>query len=460
MIELVQDFVACLRAAGQRVSTSEVLDCTRQLQHVDILAEEEFRAVLRSNFAKSRREQSRFDELYRLFFHELHLNPAFVEQDDLNPKIEDVLELLKAHTLGEPAFGPLLDFLAGEPLGYLEEIRAMQTRADEAPGTARFNLGPLADRLEIMIKINTLRDAVMSLLEADPSRFSFSERSHLRAHFTERLEKAFRVLTHEPRPYQDTQALRRTHKRQTQDLLERPFAALSPREVEQMRQVVEQLIRRLKDIVGLRYARRKHGMLDVKKTVRQACSHDGVPFELYWRSRPPRKARIVTLCDVSSSVWSAARFMLSILYSLQECFAQVKSYIFVAELAEVTAIFENHEINTAITKVLSETEIDYLARTDYGETFRQFRADCMDVLTPKTTLIIIGDGRTNYHNPREEILEQMRDRCRRIIWLNPDPENTWYTGDSEMLTYQPYCNEVRACRNLNQLMDFIRELVL
>jgi uncharacterized protein with von Willebrand factor type A (vWA) domain len=219
-------------------------------------------------------------------------------------------------------------------------------------------------------------------------------------------------------------------------------------------------VRKFKDTVSRRYAKSNRGLLDVKKTLRSSAKYQGIPMEIFFRGRPPRKGKIITLCDLSGSVWSAARFMLNMLYSLQECFTQVRSFVFVAGLDEVTQIFENFEINHAIDKVLSEAEIDYNAATDYGQTFRDFKKDYMDILNKKTTLIIIGDGRTNYANPEEEILDQMRDRCRRIIWLNPETEIFWNSGDSVMRLYQKYCHEVRPCQNLNQLIDFIKDLVM
>jgi uncharacterized protein with von Willebrand factor type A (vWA) domain len=230
--------------------------------------------------------------------------------------------------------------------------------------------------------------------------------------------------------------------------------------VEGMREVIEQLVRKLKDFVGRRYAAKKRGVLDVKKTLRKAAGYQGIPVELFFRNRPLRKAKIVALCDVSGSVWSAARFMLNMLYSLQECFTQVRSFVFVAGLDEVTQSFKNHEINQAIDKVLKEADIEYNAATDYGLTFRQFKKRYMDILNKKTTLIIIGDGRSNYSNPEEQILDEMRERCRRVIWLNPETESFWYTGDSEMRAYQACCDEVRPCQNLNQLLEFIKTLVL
>ena len=227
-----------------------------------------------------------------------------------------------------------------------------------------------------------------------------------------------------------------------------------------MREVIEQLVRKLKDTISRRYARQNRGALDIKKTLRQAAGYQGIPLKLFYRNRSLRKTKIVALCDVSGSVWSAARFMLNMLYSLQECFTQVRSFVFVAGLDEVTPIFEDFEINQAIEKILKEADIEYNAATDYGLTFRQFKKGYMDMLNKKTTLIIIGDGRTNYGNPEEKILDEMRDRSRRVVWLNPETPHFWHTGDSEMRTYMEYCDEVRPCQNLKQLLEFIESLVL
>ncbi|MEA3224147.1 MAG: VWA domain-containing protein, partial [Thermodesulfobacteriota bacterium] len=331
---------------------------------------------------------------------------------------------------------------------------------EDVPEKMRFNLGPLASRLGIMIRINNTRNTIFQFLEEDPLKFSRENRGYLSAHFNERLDGALRLLMHGSRPDNDGLKRVKSYEKHLKQLGERSFSSLTPREVEEMRDVIEQLVRKLKDIVGLRYATMNKGGLDVKKTLRRAAKYQGNPIEIKYRNRPPGKAKIVTLCDVSSSVWSAARFMLNILYSLQECFTKVRSFVFVSGLADVSETFENYEINKAIEKVLKDVDIEYHAATDYGETFRHFRAEYMDALNKKTTLIIIGDGRSNYFNPEEAILEEMRDKCRRIIWLNPDPENVWYTGDSEMRTYETYCHELRPCRNLNQLIDFIEDLIL
>ncbi|MEJ2167404.1 MAG: VWA domain-containing protein [Desulfobacterales bacterium] len=460
MVNLVLKFVSLSRAAGLRISTSEVLDCLNQLKLVDLLDEAQFAAVLRANFAKSRREQFHFDRLYELFFHELRQEPNIARADPLAEQILDVLRALGSEPDdNNTAQQALLDFLRGDPFLFLERLQQGFSEGDRKGGGMGANLGPMIQRLELMQQINALENSLLEFLAQQRDRLHWETRRDLKALFEARLASARRLLTGQSRPLGDDRRTVVSYQQHLERLGEVHFASLTKKEVEGMREVIEQLVRKLKDIAGRRHAVKNRGTLDVKKTLRRAAGYQGIPMELFFHNRPPRKTKIVTLCDVSGSVWSAARFMLNMLYSLQECFTQVRSFVFVAGLDEVTKIFEDFEINQAIEKVLREAEIEYNAATDYGLTFRQFKKHYMDILNKKTTLIIIGDGRTNYGNPEDKILAEMREKSRRVIWLNPETQYFWYTGDSEMRVYQACCDEVRPCQNLNQLLEFIKSLV-
>ncbi|MBT8372591.1 MAG: VWA domain-containing protein [Deltaproteobacteria bacterium] len=461
MVNLILKFASISRAAGLRISTSEVLDCLHHLKMVDVLDEPQFEAVLRANFAKSRREQFHFERIYNLFFHELRQEAGLAHADPLAEQIQKTLQTIPSELNSSEAYQTVLDFLGGDPLPFIEQMQQgfIEGNGEKGSGMGA-NLGPMIQRLELMLQINAAENVLRQYLSDQRDQMAWETRRDLSELFDARLESARRLLSGQHRPFDDSIDQTTSYRQYLDRLGEIHFASLTKREVEGMREVIDQLVRRLKDTVSRRYAVKNKGTLDVKKTLRHAAGYQGIPMELFFRNRPPRKAKIVTLCDVSGSVWSAARFMLNMLYSLQECFTQVRSFVFVAGLDEVTTIFEDCEINQAIDKVLKEANIEYNAATDYGLTFRQFKKNHMDVLNKKTTLIIIGDGRSNYGNPEEQILDEMRERCRRVIWLNPETQNFWYTGDSEMRTYQACCSEVRPCQNLNQLLDFIKSLVL
>lgn len=458
MIPLILRFAQCCRSDGLAVSTAEVLDAAGQLDRIDATDEPQFRTVLRANFVKSRRDQGRFDRLYEMFFHD-GIPPGVDARHSQNTDpAGEVLETLRKNE--DPDAAPLLDFLAGDPLAFLDTLRALQEGETTASPAVKSNLGAVAGRLQVMLGINRLRSRITRLLPPSATGAAAADRETVRNRLLARLDSAYALLTRDPQIDNAGLEERVTGPKAGTQLDRRSFSSLSREEIEEMRQEVKRLVRKLRDTVSRRWARRDRGVLDIKTTLRRASRYHGIPVELHFRRRPPHKAKIVTLCDVSGSVWSAARFMLSMLYSLQDCFSKVRSFVFVSSLVEITDIFGNRNIDDAIDAALNDTDISRQAQTDYGETFRGFRAEYLHVLTKKTTLIIVGDGRSNYMNPREGILEEMRQRCRRLIWLNPEPRAFWGTGDSEILTYRSHCHELRSCQNLRELSDFIAELVL
>lgn len=486
-------FAAVCRAGGLQVSTAEVIDCTRQLEWIDLADETEFRAALRTNFSKSRRDQGRFDRLYRLFFRELGGDrPA--DDDTAAPEAlheaaaEKLLErALQAVDPNDPQNKSLIDFLRGDPAPFLDALRRLESREEQAASGMKSNLGQLSGRLEILLAINRMDAAIGGAAgggigagsgnqtgnqsggqsqgiqpPGDQPRTPPDERLSGAAARTlaNRLDTARRMLSEDARP--DNEALKRvnTHEARYGDIGEKPLSGITPDEHIRMQEIINRLVRKLRDRAGRRFSAASRGPLDVRKTLRHANRFQGIPVMLQYRRRPPRKAKIVALCDVSGSVWSTARFMLHILHSLQACFSSVTSFAFIRETTNITEIFEKHDAGAAVEKVLASGAIGFGTPTDYGAVFHQFRHDHLHQLDRRTTLIIVGDGRSNYHHPREEALAEIREKCRRIIWLNPEPEGFWHTGDSEMVTYRAYCHETRVCRNLNQLVDFVEELVV
>lgn len=469
MLNMITKFSACCRAAGLKVSPIEVIGTMDHLQFVDATDETAFRATLMTNFVKSRRDQPRFNEIYDLFFHELRTD--FTPDEEADPveptekqkRVKAIIDDIKEGMQNEEeTFLNLLDYLGGDPEAFLNEVQEIHNMIEQRSKAIKVksNMGQLSNRLSVMLKINQIRQKAFQLagdLDAPADTFTKAE---IDAYFATMLDRAFDLLTRDKRP--DNIALKEVKKVDSRfsDIGERPFATLSRTEVERTREITDRLVRKLRDAATRRFASKNKGVLDIKKTIRNAGKFQGVPIALKYKDKPLRKGKIVALCDVSGSVWSAARFMLTILYSLHDCFAGVKSFVFVSDVADVTNLFRQNEINEAIEKVFSESGIDVNMLTDYGETLVRFRERHMHELTSKTTLLVIGDARSNYQNPHQEILEEMREKCRRIIWLNPESINTWDSGDSEMFTYKAHCHEVRPCQNLNQLVTFMEELVL
>ena len=462
MVNLTLRFVNCCRAADLRVSTAEVLDVIQQLTLVDPFDEFQFHTVLRTNFAKSHRDQDHFEQLYNLFFHEMKNDLTTAQASPEGEGFDAVIAQLTEEMEGEEDAmkQAILDFLAGKPLDYLDLINKLHKQEEQVATGLKSNMTQLSSRLEVMLKINAMKQKVLQFLGGNHAMVDDSVKGTVDKEFSRRLESAYDLLTKEPKTKNSGLKKVAHNDEHYTEIGEIPFASLSGEEIEEVRDVIRQLVKKLEEIATLRYSVAKKGNIDVKKTLRRAGKYLGIPIEIVRKDKPLRKGKIVVLCDVSGSVWATARFMLNILYALQECFSKVKSFIFVSELAEVTEHFNTKEVNDAIGFIMKEAPINYYAQTDYGMAFQQFKNKHLPDLDKKTTLIIIGDARSNYQNPQDHILRELRDKCRRIIWLNPEQEKFWIQGDSEMHAYKAHCHEVRACGNLNQLVDFIQELVL
>ncbi len=274
------------------------------------------------------------------------------------------------------------------------------------------------------------------------------------------LKKRQNWLREQARDYVERQFLLHadaTGRRLREDLLQK--VKLSNVEHRNFRLIQEIVFRMAKKLAALHSRRRKvfkRGQLHVPRTLRHNMSYDGAIFDLRWKSVKVDRPKVFAICDVSGSVASYARFMLMFLYSLDEVMPKVRSFAFSSDLAEVTELFERNKIEDAIAKTLR----DYSGgSTDYGQAFADFRKLCMDDVDNRTTIVILGDARNNYGDPRTDILKDMYDRAKRVIWLNPESRSTWNTGDAEMRKYTAYVHQAEECNSLMHLNRVVGNLL-
>ena len=224
--------------------------------------------------------------------------------------------------------------------------------------------------------------------------------------------------------------------------------------------LIQEIVFRMAKKLATMYSRRKKvyrkGQLNIPRTLRHNMAYDGAIFDLRWKSVKIDRPKVFAVCDVSGSVATYARFMLTFLYSLEEVMPRVRSFAFSSDLAEVTELFERNSIEDAIAKTLH----DYSGgSTDYGQAFTDFRRLCLNDLDNRTTVIILGDARNNYGEPKAEILKEIYDRSRSVLWLNPESRNAWNSGDSEMQRYGAYCHQVHECNSLMHLERIVSNLL-
>ena len=246
-------------------------------------------------------------------------------------------------------------------------------------------------------------------------------------------------------------------KRLREELLRKiKLSNVEHRNFRMIQEIVFKMAKRLATMHSRRKKVFKRGALNVPRTIRNNMAYDGAIFDLHWKSIKVDRPKVFAICDVSGSVANYARFMLMFLYSLEEVMPKVRSFSFSSALAEVTDLFERNKIEDAISKTLR----DYGGgSTDYGQVFLDFRKNCMDDVDNRTTIIILGDARNNYGEAHGEVLKEMYDRCKRLIWLNPESRISWSTGDSEMRKYMAYSHQTEECNSLMHLERVVGNLL-
>jgi uncharacterized protein with von Willebrand factor type A (vWA) domain len=300
-------------------------------------------------------------------------------------------------------------------------------------------------------------EKILQMLEAkglDPGQLA-----RIRNYLELRLEAFRRMIRQHVERELERRAYREGEKLTREVLSDKPLFALSPDEVAQMKAVVARLARKIKDALALRQRQEEKGRLDSRRTIRQSLQYGGVPMEVRFRRRHREKPKLVTMCDVSDSVRNASRFMLQLVWSLQECFSKVRSYVFVSEIAEVTQAFSTYPVDKAIDWALKSSPVDYHCRSDFGYAFSRYVRTELDSLDRKTTILMLGDARNNYNDPQAWALRQIRERVKGIIWLNPEGQWGWGIGDSVMPLYAPSCDVVKECRTVGQLVEVVDQLV-
>jgi uncharacterized protein with von Willebrand factor type A (vWA) domain len=193
--------------------------------------------------------------------------------------------------------------------------------------------------------------------------------------------------------------------------------------------------------------------------VRTSLSTGGVPLTTHHRPRRPHKPELVVLCDASDSVSSFARFTLLLTYALREQFTGVRAFAFVDGLDEVTRFFApGVDVAEAMTRMTNEADIVGLSgHSDYGRVFAIFEERYANAITPKTSLLVLGDARTNYQDPNLRAVRRLVAGARHAYWLNPEPRKDWDSGDSAASAYEEVI-PMHECRNLTQLAEFVETL--
>ena len=458
----LRDFAELLRQNGLRVSPAELADAAGAALALGVESRPEFRAALRATLVKRGPDAAIFDRLFELYFTGAKdlvdgLQRSLLKQLEEEGFNEGQLEEI-AQTLLEMPFSPLTEALMKGDLGELAKLlRAAALSVDfrglQSPLQRNFYARRVAQAAGMGQAEQELQRFNARLKERGLDAADLEIVSRQTSHTLRELEEAARRVAERELHQRDPE------RRAAGDLAFRNINSLTPAEIDKMRALVRRLAERLKARLSRRRKERRRGALSVRRTLRKNLVNGGVPAQLVFRSRRPERPDIVVLCDVSDSVRNVSRLMLHFVYSLQTLYARVRSFVFVSDLGEVTDLFKKLEIGEAVELATAGKVINLSANSNYGRALQMFHSTWLGAVTRRTTVVIIGDGRSNYNPPQAWVLGEIKRRARRLLWLCPEDRASWGFGDSEMLLYAKMCHRVEPVKSLDELVRVASELV-
>jgi len=458
-------FVSELRASGLLISTPEVLDATRALEAVGLTEREVVRAALAATLAKSAVARGVFDSVFDLFFPDPLGSVDSDDSDDKEALCEGRLgvgdEAGSASALG----GAIVGAAEAGDLRRLAKLARVAVSAHGGLEPGRRVAGTYALwRTSARLGLDGVVDGPRLARGDDQDDGTDADllrrwRARERAQVTrDRVGRALEAeIRRQLRADLGAEALASTLRRpllEDVDLLTASAAQLA-----ELRRALQPLARHLAARLG-RPSRAKRGRIDGSRTLRRALATGGLPIDPRWVRPRPTKPKLWVLADVSGSVASFSRFTLGLVQALERSFAQVRTFVFVDAPDEVTASLRRVRAGTASWAALARDApgVRGDGHSDYGSVLVELAARYASELDRRTTVVILGDARTNYHPARADALALLGAKARSVLWLNPERQAYWGSGDSVMDEYAPCCDEVFECRTLRQLRAVVGAL--
>ncbi len=481
MHDTLVDFVGVLRKADIQVSPAETLDAMHTLDLIGFEDRNFLKGSLSLVLSKNPEEKEAFDTCFERFFTFDKFTSANDEADQAEsdqpgegePGDDQGNQSDQAGGQGSSMGGgtgggeqtaEALDFEPLSPTSELGQLLLAGNRMDilvsmtEAGRQVEVNQilvftqkGLYTRKIMEAMGLKGLQDEMGALQEAGgrpqmhlAGRLK-SAREHLRELVRDYVEKQFFLHADE------------TGKTLREELLKKvKLSNLEKRNFKDVQAIVFKMAKKLIAIHSRRRKTFKRGQLDIRKTLRHNMQYDGMLFDLKWKSQTVDRPKVMCICDVSGSVSNYSRFLLMFLYSLAGVLPKVRSFAFSSDLGEVTHLFEQSSLENA----MASTMRDYgNGSTDYGQMLTDFKSHCLKDVNGKTTVIILGDARNNYGDPKAEILREIYDKAQRVIWLNPEPRSGWAVGDAEMKKYAPCCHQAAVCNSLAHLERVVANLL-
>ena len=433
------EFADELRREGVAVGTSELLDAMHALDAVSWTSREDFHEAMAATLAKSQEDRHVFDVLFDRFFFRAVEREA-VERGLNEERFRGGAEL-DLDTLRDR----IRDAIRAGADGEMRDLARLAIAAFGRQGEGSGVIGVDVQRIRRTLGLKAEKTGGELL---DPDAVPRDQLQEFEQHVRRELE---RQMIERTRSLPPAKPLRE---------FDRALPSNPAQDLSQVHRVVSQLKKRLASHGREHRGRRRSWQVDVRRTMRASLQTGGVPLDLKYRPKRPRRPELYVLCDVSTSVTSASVFFLSVLHALHDQFRKLRSFVFVERISEVTDVFERERSFEAVSRRIATDAgvADVSGYTDYGRVWLEFLDNVVDDLDPRSTVIVLGDARTNGREPHAKVFGRVAEGAGRTFWINPEPRLYWNYGDSVMAAYEHYCDGVFECWTTNQLEAFVNAI--
>ncbi len=458
LVRVLDELLWTLRREGFPISTADAIDVARSVASVGLERRAAVREAIACVVVRRASDRARFDAAFAEFF-----APGSVETTGslwhrLRAQGFEVAELDALRALlaqlsasggdGGPSFGALIE--RGADFDRLLALSGMATVVD---AHSELMLGFLTHRLTTEMGVSRARCTLGALRTHLVA--ALGDRGHSLADaLAKELERAEDEVRAFVRSTYDARVTELEREQGERRLETAAFTALTDAQVDAVRRAVRHFAERLRGAARVRARRARRGRIDPHRTLRRALRTGGVPYDIARKQRRRARPKLVILCDVSDSVRAAACFLLEFTYAAQELFERTRTFVFVSDLRETTQLFAREPVRVAIDGAWRGGAVVRAGdNSNYGRVLRTFEARHLREIDRATTVVILGDGRTNYHDAAPDVLDRIRLRSRALVWLCPEPRGQWAQGDSSMARYAAKCSavfEVRSARDLER----------
>ena len=477
MLELLSGFIVELRNAGLPVSLTENLDAMHAISHIPLEDREAFKYALGATLVKNNAHWRSFETVFEVYFSLRGSEYSISENGE--GSIEDFLQQMQdAQMQGEGNGGAggmdgltpeelmniLMNALMNGDQAMMRALakQAVQRFAGMEPGRpvgGTYYLYRTLRNLDLDGMLDKLMDA--SKQEVGGELTKLEERLE-KDEYNSRIEQFKQEVEAEIRRRlvadRGAEAMAKTLRKPLPEDVE--FMHASRDEMQNLKKSLQPLTRKLAARLARKRRHGRKGPLDFRNTVRHSLAYGGVPAEPKFKYPRPAKPELIVIADISGSVAAFARFTLMLVYAISNQFSKVRAFVFIDGIDEVTDYFKKTEdITEAIHRINTEADVIWVdGHSDYGHAFEVFWDKWGKEINPKSTVLLLGDARNNYHASQAWVIKEIRQKARHVYWLNPEPRSYWNTGDSIVGEYGSHTDGVYECRNLRQLEAFVEKL--